>query len=387
MDRSIALRERQASNPHGFYFTEQPPLVVAARQALATHLSVSTSELFLLPNVTWAINLGINASMHLRGDRKRVVLADLEYGALSSAWQLAAKAHGMSVTIVPIADCTSREQIVERYRIAMGRDVCVLFASHVVSANGWKLPVSELGGLAREAGAFSIIDGAHALGLVDPLELNALGVDAYGANLHKWMMGVATSGFFWCGRTQLRDAIRPPVVSWGAIALDLGDGDKPMPWFGGTRVQAAVEFSGSTDRIAQLTIPETVSFYRHLQPQRMLARMRELQDYAIGKLSPHLAFRSAPHGCDTPALCVFDFPACDRGAFRDWMLREHNVGAAVTRVREDIEGVPGKDLPRENQQFFLRVSTAWWNTEEDVDRLTHAIEEILRVKPITVFKT
>ena len=52
---------------------------------------------------------------------------------------------------------------------------------------------------ARRRGVLSMIDGAHAPGMV-PLQIDALGCDFYGANCHKWLLAPTGSGFLVLGR-------------------------------------------------------------------------------------------------------------------------------------------------------------------------------------------
>src|SRR5207248_11176723 len=89
----------------------------------------------------------------------------------------------------------------------------VLFLSHITSPTAVILPIAPLIARAREAGIWTVIDGAHAPGQID-VDLTALGVDFYGANCHKWMSSAKGAGFLYV-RPEMQTLIEPLVVSWG----------------------------------------------------------------------------------------------------------------------------------------------------------------------------
>ena len=57
------------------------------------------------------------------------------------------------------------------------------------------------------------VDGAHAPGAID-VDITALNVDWYAANLHKWAHAPRTTGFLWA-RPDRQAHLHHPVVSWG----------------------------------------------------------------------------------------------------------------------------------------------------------------------------
>lgn len=67
---------------------------------------------------------------------------------------------------------------------AGGGRVPLAVIDHVVSVAPVRFPVARLCALCRRHGAASLVDGAHAAGAL-PLDVPALGCDAYTSNLHK----------------------------------------------------------------------------------------------------------------------------------------------------------------------------------------------------------
>lgn len=368
------IRTQQASNPHRFFFERHGQYITRARSALATYLLVKRNDLFLIPNVTIALNLAIHAidaaAREGRTKRDTVLISSLEYGSISLAWR---NASALKVEFVPIHHCRTWDEIVAAFRKRITKRTAALCVSHVAQPTGRVLPVKALVDLAREKGVLSVIDGAHAPGVL-PLDLESLGADAYGANVHKWMMGLANSGFLHVSR-QMKDLLRPMFVSWGSRDLREDNRDTLSPFYGGTQLQGAIEFWGCVDRVPQMVLPETIAFLHRLGEDRMHARMFELQSRVLELLSPLLE----PLQHDDPeiavALTAFRLPEMDRNEVRNWFWKR-KIAIGATGLREDLEG--RTDETGEPREVYLRISTAWFNTDAEIDRLRDAVNRWLK---------
>ena len=101
----------------------------------------------------------------------------------------------------------------EAFARAIGPGTRVLYFSHVTTSTGLVLPARELCALARQRGMISIVDGAHAPGMV-PLDLRDVAADFYAANCHKWLMAPATAGFLHVAAAH-KPTLEALVTSWG----------------------------------------------------------------------------------------------------------------------------------------------------------------------------
>ena len=93
----------------------------------------------------------------------------------------------------------------------------IVVADHVTSESAYVMPVAEIARRARARGIPVLVDGAHAPGAVS-VDIAALGVDWYTANMHKWAMAPRSCGVLWVSPGR-QEGLHPPVVSWG---LDKG---------------------------------------------------------------------------------------------------------------------------------------------------------------------
>lgn len=68
--------------------------------------------------------------------------------------------------------------------------------SHITYKTGMRLPAKAICGLAREYGLISLVDGAHAAGMI-ALDFHDMGCDFYAASGHKWQCGPPGTGFLY----------------------------------------------------------------------------------------------------------------------------------------------------------------------------------------------
>ncbi len=81
---------------------------------------------------------------------------------------------------------THKDEIVDAFARAITPGTRVMSFCHINFTTGLRMPVKELCQLARDNGIISVVDGAHAIGMLD-LNLHDLGCDFYATSPHKWL--------------------------------------------------------------------------------------------------------------------------------------------------------------------------------------------------------
>ena len=356
VEAASRMREQLHANGTEFVVNLLPPLVQESRRRLADYLNCDTGGLLLLPNVTFAMNIAIDSLPLSPGDE--VLLTSQEYGAMKLAWARRAQVTGAVVRFVDLPpDPQSPDDIVERVTAALTDRTRVLFFSHITSPTGLILPAEALCALARQRGIVSVIDGAHAPGMI-PVDLRRIGADLYGANCHKWMMAAPGSGFLHAAEG-VRRLLRPPIASWGMdYVLDRLDEDSD---WGGSFWQRSFEYMGIVDRTPQCTIPAAIDFRNEIGEANVAQRVAELTRYARHRLEgAGLKCVSRDDPRLTGAMLLFDYHEVPEPSWRNapwWEARK--IVAPVT----NHEG-----------RYFVRVCCAWFNTEQEIDALAEVVE-------------
>lgn len=369
-DRVTALRELLAAEPTHFFVRQLPPLLWNARERLARYLGTVPTRLVFTSNVSAAINL-VASGLKLAAPGE-ILLTDHEYGAMHWCWERAAQREGLALRTFPLPTTAAGPgEIVEAAVRAMTPRTRLFFFSHVLSPTGLVLPAAELCAEARRRGIVSVVDGAHAPAMI-PLDISEVGADFYTGNCHKWMLAPTGAGFLVIGPGN-EDRLEPLHVSWGyrADQYPIGEQDARTrepdgpDAFGSTPRTRFLEFEGTRDVCPWLAVPDAIDFQAEIGVERVRARIAELVAYTrarIGGLGLPLATPAVPgmHG----SLTAFELPVC--GPAKAAALRQ-----AIWKHRIEVPIIerPGR--------LLIRVSTHFYNTHDEIDRLAHIVPGVL----------
>jgi isopenicillin-N epimerase len=357
-EKVTELRRRLAEEPMDFLLRQSPPLLWQARERLAQFLGADPYRLAFTTNVTAAINM-VAAGLRLAAPGE-ILLTDHEYGAMHWCWERAAQRQGLSLQIARLPDLPqSPAEIVDALRKGMTERTRLLFISHILSPTGLVLPAKELCAEARRRGILTVVDGAHAPAMI-PLKISDLGCDFYTGNCHKWLLAPTGAGFLYFNSGS-EDRFGPLQVSWGWHY----DRTKPdeRDEFGSTPRLRSFEFEGTRDPCAWLAVPAAVDFQAILGWEKIRARIAELAGYVRGRLGGDCGLPAATpaepalHG----AMTAFRLPErTDAAELRRRLWQEHRIEAPI------IERPGG---------LLIRVSTHFFNTEDEIDRLAEALKQ------------
>jgi len=354
------LRRRLAEEPMDFLLRELPVHLWRAREALAAFLHAEPRRLIFTANVTTSVNM-IASSLTLASPGE-ILLTDHEYGAMHWCWERAAQRLGLTLRTFPLP-ILAREprEIVDAACAAMSPRTRLFFFSHVLSPTGMVLPAKALCAEARRRGILSIVDGAHAPAMI-ALDLDDIAADFYGANCHKWLLAPTGAGFLYLGKGS-EDRLQPLQVSWGyrpeRANLDERDDAGSTP-----RVRF-FEFEGTRDICPWLAVPTAIEFQQALgfdvirQHNERLVQVVRDRFARIARLSLATPTHPDLHGF----LTAFRLPAdVDAPAWRRALWERFRIEAPIVERPEGL---------------LIRVSTHFYNTEDEISRLGAAVESLL----------
>jgi isopenicillin-N epimerase len=356
-ERATELRRHLAAEPMDFLLRESPPLLWEARSRLASYLGTDPRRLCFTVNVTASVNI-VASSLRLASPGE-ILLTNHEYGAMHWCWERTAHRLGLTLRTFPLPTMANDPQeIVAALAQAINERTRLLFFSHVLSPTGLILPAREMCALARQRGVLTVVDGAHALAMI-PLALDAINADFYGGNCHKWLLAPTGAGFLYFAAGN-EDRLQPLQVSWG-WHHDRSRVEERDDW-GSTARLRALEFEGTRDICPWLAVPAAIDFQARLGEEAIRARIAELAAYVRQRIGavPGLTLATPEHPTLCGALTAFRIPdSWQPEALRRHLWEKHRVEAPV--------------IERPDRRL-IRVSTHFYNTTEEVDRLARALE-------------
>jgi L-cysteine/cystine lyase len=350
----MAARERldfERGRAGGGGFQEMMAARAEVRRDAGRILGAPQDEIALTLGTTHGMNYALWGLNWQPEDE--IVVTNLEHiGGLATAYVLQ---HRLGVR-VRFADCHDPARVVDAIRAELSPRTRAVAFSHVAWGDGYVFPVADIAEAAHRAGALVVVDGAQSAGAV-PVDVKALGVDAYAAPGQKWLCGPGGTGALYVSAVAL-DRLYPSFAAGGSFAA--------FDEFGSFTVQPnARRFEmGAGFAPAVLGLRASLGWLlAEVDLEWAYRRVTELADYARAQLAgvEGVTVRT-PVG--TPSgLTNFAFAGWEPAA----VVEELGECGVVIRSIRHPEG--------------LRVSTGFYNDQGDIDRLVAALREVRRLTP------
>ncbi len=361
-------RDRLEREPVAFMERELEGHLDRARDSLGGFLRADPAGLVFVPNATTASNAVLGSLRFEPGDE--LLTCDHEYNATLNTVRAAADRDRARVVVAAIPFPTAGDdEVVDAVMGAVTDRTRLAVISHVTSPTALILPIARLVHELDDRGIDTLVDGAHAPGMV-PLELDELGAAYYTGNGHKWLCGPKGTGFLWV-RADRRDRIHPSIVSHGANATRT---DRP-------RFRLEFDWVGTGDPSGVLTLPTAIDWMAGLDPggwpavmaaNRALAlEARDRLIRAVGGTEP-----APPALIGSMTAVALPGPQSDEDAQELHRLLFDEDQIEVPVVPFPVPGARGspKDPPR---SVLVRVSAQRYNDPGDIDQLISALDRRL----------
>jgi len=315
-------RERMESDPVRFFVRDLDGLLARVRETLGRFLGADPADLALVTNATAGVNTVVRSLSFRPGDE--LLATGHEYNASLNALRFAAERDGARMVLVdPGYPAASPDDVADRVLAAVTPHTRLALLSHVTSPTAIVLPVERLVPDLRERGVETLVDGAHAPGML-PLDLDALGAAYYTGNCHKWVCAPKGAAFLHVRRDR-RDAIRPLAISHGA-----NDPDPDRP-----RFRKEFDWTGTDDPTPWLAIPAALELLGGLLPGGWPAVMAANRELALRGRDELLA---ALAGIE-PGPAVAGAPDAMTGSMATVTLPGRGVAPIVSRSPLDVDPI------------------------------------------------
>lgn len=358
------LIERMEANPIRFFDRELEDRLDAARREVAAFLNADPEGMVVVPNATAGVATAL-ASIRLRpGDE--LLTNDHEYNATLNQLDAAAERAKARVVRVRIPlPIHHPEEVVEAHLAAVTPRTRIALISHVTSPSALVFPIETLVRELDRLGVDTIVDAAHAPGMV-PVDLGALRAAYWTGNGHKWLCGPKTSGVL-VVREDRRDGFLPLVTSHGRNDPRQG---RPPLW-------KEFDWQGTLNLTAFLSLPESFRVIAGLEPGAWPAHMAANHDMAI-------EVRRMLHGrLGTEPIAPESMIGSMASIALPTALGEDEAKALTTSLATDdrIE-VPAVPFPVRAAKpsptaactnGFVRISAQRYNEPADYERLADAL--------------
>jgi isopenicillin-N epimerase len=205
------------SDPVWFMAGELEGFLDSSRERLARFLGASAEDMVFVRNATEGVNAVLRSLKLEPGDQ--VLTTDHAYNACANALRFVAERSGAELVVVKIPfPLRSPQEVLDEIDAAITGRTRIAMIDHVTSATGLVLPIADIVARLEERGVRTLVDGAHAPGMV-PVDIDALGASYYVGNCHKWLCAPKGAAFLHV-RRDLRDEVRPTSISHGANIED-----------------------------------------------------------------------------------------------------------------------------------------------------------------------
>jgi L-cysteine/cystine lyase len=173
-------------------FEQMMAEAAATRAAAGRVIGSAADRMALTANTTTGLNIVAWGLDWAPGDE--IVAPALEHPGLTVPLAVIARRFGAVIRWVDPEDTGG--DLPEAVARVCGPRTRLVALSHVSWATGAVLDVAGAARVARAAGALVLVDGAQSVGAV-PVDVAALGVDAYALPAHKWLLGPEGLGALW----------------------------------------------------------------------------------------------------------------------------------------------------------------------------------------------
>ncbi len=359
-------RARMERQPLQFLARELEPAMDAARAALAQFVGAAAEDLVFVPNATHGINSVLRSLTFEPGDE--LLVTNQEYNASRNALDFVAAQFGARVVVVNLPfPLQNADEVILPILAAVTPRTRLALLDHVVSQTGLVLPLERLVKELAARGVETLVDGAHAPGMV-PLDLKQLGAAYYTGNCHKWLCAPKGSAFLFV-QPHRQKLIRPLAISHGANSART-DRSRFLIEFGWT---------GTGDVTAWLSVPAAIQFMAEQLPggwPEVMARNRALALAARKILCTALAI---PEPCPAEfigSLAAVSLPDAAPDALPRLPINEYPLQDDL-RLKHGIE-VPLMPWPAPPKRL-LRVSAQLYNSLPQYERLAQALRAELQL--------
>jgi len=366
LEAQAELRARMERQPLQFLARDLEGLLDDARAALGQFIGADPDDLAFVPNATTGVNTVIRSLELQPGDE--LLTTDHAYNACRNALRWHEK-RGAKVVVAAVPwPIAGPAQVTDAVLGGVTPRTRLALLDQITSPTGLIFPVEEIVGRLDERGIDTVIDGAHAPGML-PLNVRAIGAAYFTGNCHKWLCAPKGAAFLHVRRDR-QERIRPLVISHGANS----------PRTDRSRFRLEFDWLGTDDPTPFLCIPHALRFLGSLLPGGWTELMERNHQLAVrGRKLLCEALRVSEPAPEQMLGSLASVPlpdaTGDRPPTRGVVLWHPLQRALLEKHRIEVPVMPFPAWPSQ----LVRISAQAYNSEDQFARLGAALRTELQL--------
>ena len=323
------------------------------RAAFARLVQAPPETIALTHHTTDGMNIVTHGLSWQPGDE--IITTNLEHpGGLIPLYVLQQR-RGVKVQIIQITAADSADDILARFEAALSPRTRLLAFSHVAWNLGIRLPLEAIVEMGHRQGVMSLVDGAQSAGAI-PLNLPTSNVDFYAMPGQKWLCGPEGIGALYVRSDRVPELAQTFV---GYASLNEGQYDYAGHFTPGPGAQRF--------EVGSVNGPSM---------KAMIANMAWLENWVgwdwIHARTAQLAHDTRAALANLPGVSVIT-PSGQHAGLTSFTLNGHDPAQVCATLAES-----GIVLRTIKDPACLRISTGFFNTEGEIERLMTGLKAIIQ---------
>ena len=330
-----------------------------SRAELAAFVGAAPEDIAFVPNATTGVSTVLRSLTFEAGDE--LLTTTHEYNACRNALDFVAGRAGARVVAVDLPfPIDSPDSVVSAIAERITPRTKLGLFDHITSLTGMVMPIADIVRTLSERGINTMVDGAHAPGMV-PLDLSEVRPAYFTGNCHKWLCAPKGAALLYV-RRDLQPDIRPLTISHGANSTRTGR----------SRFWLEFDWTGTRDLTAYLCVGDCVKFLGGLLPggwDELMAANRALAIEARGLLCDKLGVEPA---CPDSMIGTLASVPLGPGDYHF-----DTTALAFDPIEETLRNEYGIEVPMlacpNGPASILRISAQIYNRIEQYEYLADAV--------------
>lgn len=363
LEMALVCPSEDASSHHVAMDAMRSVPVAEAAKLLKTH----QDNIALVESTSHGINIAANSIPLEKGDN--VLIGDTEFLQVAVPWSKKQKTEG--IEIKPVQSHDGGVLTVQDFERQMDVGTKVVCVSSVQWTSGFRIDMNELSQLCRDRGVWLVVDAIQEMGAME-IDLSAQYADFLVAGGHKWLNAPFGCGIMFISDRALQQlepdafgyiALEAPAAGW--VEYFQTPDITPYRTYNFPRKAKTFEIGGTSNYPGAVGLGESLKLINAIGIEKAEQQIRKLTDLLhveLAKMGARIisqedpAFRSG-----ITSFSYYSDPQKDKALLQK--LLNHKIYISL-RYTANVGGI--------------RVSTHYYNNEDDILKLVSSIKECVR---------